>query len=238
MIAALYDVHGNAVALESVIAELRRLDVDLVVSGGDVVEGPEPHRALSLLRDLPFPTVYVRGNTDREIVGNDQRAKSAWTRANLDQEEIQFLATFQQSVRAQMNGDDIIFCHSTPEEDNCFFTPQSSSERLEAIFNRTRADLLVCGHTHMQYSMQVGPLRVVNAGSVGRPVGEPRAQWLVVRSGVAELRSTEYDLQRAVAVCRRSGHPAAETLASEIAKPFSFEESIRFFERLASARSM
>ncbi|HEY4592949.1 MAG TPA: metallophosphoesterase, partial [Thermoanaerobaculia bacterium] len=38
-VAALYDIHGNLPALEAVLAEVRRAEVDLVVIGGDVLPG-------------------------------------------------------------------------------------------------------------------------------------------------------------------------------------------------------
>ena len=42
-VAALCDVHGNLPALEAVLAEIAALEVDRIVSGGDVVAGPVPH---------------------------------------------------------------------------------------------------------------------------------------------------------------------------------------------------
>ena len=41
-VAALYDIHGNLPALEAVLEDLRQMEVDRVVVGGDVVPGPMP----------------------------------------------------------------------------------------------------------------------------------------------------------------------------------------------------
>jgi hypothetical protein len=41
-VAALYDIHGNVPALDAVLAEVEREQVDLIVIGGDVVAGPQP----------------------------------------------------------------------------------------------------------------------------------------------------------------------------------------------------
>jgi predicted phosphodiesterase len=43
------------------------------------------------------------------------------------------------------------------------------------VFEHVRAHVVVCGHTHMQFDRWVGDARVVNAGSVGMPFGEPGA---------------------------------------------------------------
>jgi Icc-related predicted phosphoesterase len=39
-VAALYDIHGNLQALESMLEELQRLTIDQIVVGGDVLGGP------------------------------------------------------------------------------------------------------------------------------------------------------------------------------------------------------
>ena len=46
-VAAIYDIHGNLPALDAVLAEIRRVGVDRVVVGGDVVPGP--------IRDSDYP---------------------------------------------------------------------------------------------------------------------------------------------------------------------------------------
>ncbi len=43
-VAVLCDIHGNAPALEAVLAELRADPPDAVVIGGDVAAGPMPER--------------------------------------------------------------------------------------------------------------------------------------------------------------------------------------------------
>ena len=48
-VAALADVHGNAVALEAVVAELEREQPDLIVSCGDLTWGPLPLETVMLL---------------------------------------------------------------------------------------------------------------------------------------------------------------------------------------------
>ncbi len=52
-IALLADIHGNTVALETVLACLTTDPVDHIVCLGDVaLRGPEPRRALALLKSL------------------------------------------------------------------------------------------------------------------------------------------------------------------------------------------
>jgi Icc-related predicted phosphoesterase len=45
-VAALYDIHGNLPALDAVLAEVG--DVDAIVGGGDITEGPSRARRSSV----------------------------------------------------------------------------------------------------------------------------------------------------------------------------------------------
>src|SRR5437588_1065050 len=61
-VAALYDIHGNLLALEAVLEDIRQADVDQIVIGGDVVPGPMPRETLGRLLDLDVPTHFIHGN--------------------------------------------------------------------------------------------------------------------------------------------------------------------------------
>ena len=67
-VAALADVHGNAVALEAALAELEREQPDLIVSCGDLTWGPLPLETVTLLEPWRERVLCVRGNSERELV--------------------------------------------------------------------------------------------------------------------------------------------------------------------------
>jgi predicted phosphodiesterase len=62
-VAALYDVHGVPAALEAVLAEVEREQVDAIVFGGDLFLGPQPAEIAALVRTVDAS--FVRGNCDR-----------------------------------------------------------------------------------------------------------------------------------------------------------------------------
>ena len=103
----------------------------------------------------------------------------------------------------------MLFCHATPRDEDEIFTKNTPEAVLLPIFDGLGASVVVCGHTHMQFDRRVGSTRVVNAGSVGMPYGEPGAYWLLLGDGV-ELRRTKYDLDAAAARLRLSASPGAE----------------------------
>ena len=100
----------------------------------------------------------------------------------------------------------VLFCHATPRDDNEIFTAQTDEARLMPIFNAAKADIVVCGHTHMQFDRMVGKTRVVNAGSIGMPFGLPGADWLLLGPDV-DLRHTNYDRARARRRIASTGFP-------------------------------
>ena len=60
------------------------------------------------------------------------------------------------------------------------FTERTPEERIAFLFADVDADVVVCGHTHMQFDRVVAGKRVVNSGSVGMPYEErPGAYWLL-----------------------------------------------------------
>jgi predicted phosphodiesterase len=212
-VAALYDVHGNAPALEAVLAEVDREGVDRIVFGGDIVAGPLPLDTLELV--LARDGDWIRGNAERL----DSPAPSAemeedrqWLKGQLGDERVEWLGNLPFSVVL----DDALYVHATPQDDMTVITELTTDERLAELLSGVEQPLVVAGHTHMQLDRRVGAARFVNVGSVGRPYeARPGAYWGIVEGGEVELRRTDYDLERAAAQIRASGHPHAVELADE-----------------------
>ena len=153
-VAALYDVHGNLPALEAVLADVPA-DATIVV-GGDVVYGPFPAETLERLRGLGDRVQWLRGNVDRELdPGEDGLAPGEmieWVRGRLSDEQIAFLHGLPPTVELELDGlGRVLFCHATPRNDLDIFTAITPAERVAPAFAGVDADLVVVGHTHMQF---------------------------------------------------------------------------------------
>ena len=107
----------------------------------------------------------------------------------------------------------VLFCHASPRNDTDVFTRLTSEERVRTVFEGVAAPLVVCGHTHMQFDRTIGTTRVVNAGSVGMPYGEPGAYWLSLGPTV-QFRRTHYDYTQAAASISATEYPFAEDFAA------------------------
>jgi diadenosine tetraphosphatase ApaH/serine/threonine PP2A family protein phosphatase len=106
--------------------------------------------------------------------------------------------------------------HAAPRDDETVITELTTDARLAELLAGVEQRRVVAGHTHMQLERRAGETLFVNAGSVGRPYeAEPGAYWALLDGDAVELRRTDYDLERAAELVRRSGHPLAEELAAE-----------------------
>jgi putative phosphoesterase len=243
-IAAVYDVHGNLPALDAVLAEIEALDVDAVVVGGDIAIGPMPRQTLERLLGLGESALFLRGNVDREVGADAPGAgdgiwvdRIRWTAAQLDRGQRAWLAALPDTQTVAVGGlGPVLFCHGSPRSDDEILTRISAEERVAAALGRVEEDVIVCGHTHVQYDRLAAGKRLVNAGSVGMPYeAEPGAYWALLGPDV-ELRRTSYDLEAAAREIRATGFPGADELAAEnlLTVP-SAEEATERFERLARA---
>ena len=192
-IAALYDIHGNLPALDAVLAEVDAdVDADVILVGGDTVAGPAPSETLERLRSLDADVRFIRGNADREVYEADRQGRAPhevmeFARARLSPEQLDFLRSLPLTVSVGR----VLFCHATPRNDEEIFTRISPDERWAEALAGVDADVVVCGHTHVQFDRRIGDIRLVNAGSVGMPYAdEPGAYWALLDGVDVELRYT------------------------------------------------
>jgi predicted phosphodiesterase len=248
-IAALYDIHGNLPALDAVLAEVDLLDVDAIVVGGDVVPGPMMAETVARLRELGDRAHLVMGNGDREVIAafdagpqDDGQETSfsrftAWAAARLDRADRDFLAAFAPVVHLEV--DDLgptLFCHGSPRSDTEMITAVTPPERLAPMLADVAERVVVCGHTHHQFALDLDGRRVLNAGSVGMPYqGAAAAFWLLL-GPEAEWRRTDYDVDGALETLRATGAPDVDEvmLRQSLEDPVTADEVARYFEDLAA----
>jgi diadenosine tetraphosphatase ApaH/serine/threonine PP2A family protein phosphatase len=126
---------------------------------------------------------------------------------------------------------DVLFCHATPRNDTEIFTRLTPEDRLVPVFEGLDAPIVVCGHTHMQFDRKIGGRRVVNAGSVGMPFGEPGAYWVLLGPDVV-LRKTPYDFAMAAERIRATRYPQANAFAEKnVLEPPSEAEILAAFSK-------
>ncbi len=236
-IAALYDVHGNLPALEAVLADPRCAAADTIVCGGDLVVGPYPAECLDALEALGDRVRFLRGNCDREAVelpeDGELGAAARWCNGRLGAERVSRVAGWPLTVELEVMGlGDVLFCHATPRSDLPILTRVTPEEAVLRELGDADADVVVCGHTHVQYDRRAGSYRVVNAGSVGMPYeGSPDARWALLGDEGLELVTTSYDAEAALGRLSEPGFPLFDRwLVDSLRGEVSAEEATASFE--------
>ena len=128
-VAALADVHVNAVALEAVLAELEREQPDVIVSCGDLTWGPLPLETLALLELWRERLLCVSGNSERELVERKlvDSEIALWEHEQHDHPELAgYLERTQPTVTVEVTGlGATLFCHGSRPAVGHGFRPAS-----------------------------------------------------------------------------------------------------------------
>jgi predicted phosphodiesterase len=234
-VAVVSDVHGNAIALEAVLAEVRDAQPDVVVFGGDLTWGSLPERTLELVHELRLPAVFVAGNAERALLepADDPTPRELWLLERHSENALEFLSTFTKQISLDIAGlGPACFCHGSPRSDEELVTPATPKARIRAMTSDFSGRVLVTAHTHIQFDRKIAGIRSINPGSVGMPYeGRPGAYWGLLGPDVALCRS-EYDVQEAVVAYRASGDPLAEQMVDILNEPPTPAEVIEHAERL------
>jgi putative phosphoesterase len=246
-VAAIYDIHGNLPALEAVLKDIQLGSMGLLVVGGDVASGPMPRETVERLMALTGNVVFLRGNVDREMVecfdgGTASNPvadeTTVWSARQLERRHRDFLDSFVEKSTVAIDGlGDVLFCHGSPRSDEEMITAATTDERLGLMLADVQAPVVVCGHTHMQFDRRSHGKRIVNAGSAGMPyAAQPGAYWVQLGPTV-EMRRTDYDVEQAADLFRRTGMPGALEFADEnVLTVPSAAEATEIFERMANER--
>ncbi|ARO31205.1 calcineurin-like phosphoesterase domain-containing protein [Rhizobium sp. NXC14] len=176
--AAIADIHGNHLALEAVLADIRAQGIEDVVNLGDFFSGPlEAGRTADLL--TPLGLTSVRGNHDRYLIEQypaSMHASDAAAYRQLTPSHLEWLRALP--FDAVYRGEAYL-CHATPKDDNLYWlesvSPQGQVflkpiEAIEALAEGIDLPLILCGHSHIPHAVRLSDGRlIVNPGSVGCP---------------------------------------------------------------------
>jgi diadenosine tetraphosphatase ApaH/serine/threonine PP2A family protein phosphatase len=238
--AAIADIHGNYLALEAVMADIRGQGVGEIVNLGDMASGPlDARRTMDAL--MALDAVHVLGNHDRYLIDRLPEKMGAWDRpayAQLDKRHLDWLRAVPPT---RVFRDQVLLCHATPGSDEAYWLEtvlpdgtvrMSSLEAIEKVAEGIAQRLILCGHTHIARAVRLDDGRmVVNPGSVGLPgyrdvhpfphvieAGTPDARYAIleIADGVwhVTFRHVPYDHEAMAALARRNGQPE---LASALA---------------------
>jgi putative phosphoesterase len=221
--AILYDIHGNLPALEAVLADAASQDADRFVLGGDyALFGALARETVDRLQTLD--AVWIRGNgerwTRRPADAPDdplvQRAIASCVE-QLGETRVSELAVLPEATSIG----EALFCHASPLSDVDTFMPDDA-RRDEQLLVGAEQQVIVFGHSHIQFRRESEGRLLVNPGSVGMPFDGDRRAAYALWDGQEEfeLCRVGYDGDRYVQELRKRLGPllgdATETLARRL----------------------
>lgn len=225
-LAFIADIHGNATALEAVLKDIQSKDVDKVFVLGDICyRGPEPKRALDLIRSLD--TDVIKGNADEWIVRgvqdgevpaqaiNTMNAEREWTVSQLDEQSINYLRELPTELKLEFGNHKIHAFHATPSSLFDVILPQETEENLITKMMVEEADIYIYGHIHRPYIRFVEGKCIVNTGSVGLPFdGVKKSSYLLLDlqedSFQVSLVRVNYDVHKVQELIQQTNYPNKE----------------------------
>jgi putative phosphoesterase len=176
--AIISDIHGNSLALQAVLKDIRQRLVDTIINLGDHVFGAlEPEDTALIIRQTPM--LCVSGNTDREILESlnktSEKENMERVKANLSEQSINWLKNLPPTAIC----DDLFYvCHGTPDSDNEYLlekvTPHGvfvyNDEELVEKTRNIKQPVILCGHSHVNRVVYLSNGKIIlNPGSVGLP---------------------------------------------------------------------
>lgn len=207
-IAVLSDIHSNLEALAAIMAHVRLQKIKTVWVAGDIIGYcANPNEVLQFLRKEN--AVMIAGDHDKEVLtlGDlkffNEYAQQAliYTNKVLTEENKAFLSTLKETYEETIDTRRIFMAHGSPDnplKEYVYSTVPDAN--LLAMLVKTKADILIIGHTHQPFVRRIGGKLVINPGSVGQPRDStPTSEYCILDPMYmqATIQRVKYDVNTA-----------------------------------------
>ena len=175
------DIHGNLLALETVLQELAQEQIDQIICLGDIASlGPQPRQVIDRLRLLHCPVIL--GNTDAWLLhppvpapdtsedGRILREINLWCAGQLEDSHRTYLQTLPATLAYPLDEQRILLCfHGSPRSFDDVIAATTPDAEVTQMLAGFSAPVMVGGHTHIQMLRRYEESVLINVGSVGLP---------------------------------------------------------------------
>jgi putative phosphoesterase len=229
-IAFISDIHGNAVALESVLADIHKKKIDKIYVLGDLCyRCPEPKRSLELIKALN--TDVIKGNADEWVVrgvGGGEVPEKAfdmmnrereWIVSQLEQADLEYLKNLPTQLNPTIEGISIHLFHATPDSlfENILPNVEDQTIQDKLMSANMDAQIYIYGHIHRAYIRYIKGKIIINTGSVGLPFdGLALASYAIVEIVAGNISTSiervSYDVEKVVEQYQKADYPNAEMM--------------------------
>ena len=232
------DIHGNLPALDAVLNALTLHGVRQFLCLGDIVGyGPHPRECIARVRELGMPCImgnhdyYVaHGAPARVAMSRTARRAAEWTRAQLSENDLEWLAGLPLKHEGEVQGRRVLAVHGAPV-DRTYFNAYVYEQTWERNLDWMRGHgvwLCLHGHSHLQGGYWEGEdggrgrafgeaelsfagraHLLLNPGAVGQPRDRrPGAQAAIVSPEGVRWLVVDYDIEEVAREIGKAGLPS------------------------------
>ena len=197
------DVHSNIIALNAVLNEFEKIEVDKIICCGDIIGiGPNPEETVQELMKNEDKLIAVRGNHEQYLlkglpknVHDDKRTMSLeeidnheWTHSKLSENSKNFISKFKISNIIEIEGKKIYIVHYPSNENGIYkkHIKKPTIKQNEEMFSEIDADIYIYGHTHTTSINNKNNKWYINSGSLGCPIKSN-----IANAGILEINKNE-----------------------------------------------
>jgi putative phosphoesterase len=220
------DIHGNIEALRAAYGAAISVKADKIYHLGDLGGyAPFVNEVVDFL--VEHGIEGVQGNYDYNVAHDSEHCgckyedpiqaeladKSfVWTKKHSSQRAKDFMRNLPPEISFSSHGKKVSLFHATPRKNNLYWYQDRPDKFFLEMAKKTKADVMIYGHTHKHYRKDIEGKVFINAGSVGKPKdGDPRTCVTVVEITDEEVRNEflreSYDIEKVASAIIASGLP-------------------------------
>lgn len=233
-IAIISDIHGNIPALNAVLDDIKKREVEKIICLGDLVgKGPNPAEAVDIIRSECCEVLM--GNWDMMISSENNYEMVKWARERLGKERLNYIKSLPFSIDFYISGKLTRLFHASPQGVFHRVPRNSSLEKLLGLFDNTeftgnkfgnkKPDIVGYGDIHGAYASYFDDKVIFNVGSVGNPLDMTLASYVILEGEYGCERKqgfqinfirVPYDVELAIKLAKESNMPEIDAYVNEL----------------------
>ena len=219
-VAVFTDIHGNLQALEAILKDIEKENVDRIICLGDVIGiGPEPKECLDLIMNNSIDMVlgnhelyYLKGVLIEDERHYEKRKHYNWIKSILDDKYYQFLKCLPYQIRIS----NTLFEHFLMHKDDGFTpfykTTIVDDPKFPKIVSKIDEDYIFVGHEHIPFEFSCNGKTIIDIGSSGCTHDENTTYAIVEISDEIKWhkKNVKYDYPTLKKVLKNKDYPVKE----------------------------
>ena len=186
-IGVISDIHGNIMALKTVLEEFKKRNVEKIICCGDIIGiGPHPEETVKKIMEYKDMLVAVRGNhekyllegipvvihDDKRNLGEEEIENHKWIHNKISEESKKFLKSLPLEQKIEIENKKIYVVHYPMKDDGQYkrHIKCANQDENAELFSNIKADIFFYGHTHIALKNEKDNKLFVNPGSLGCPL--------------------------------------------------------------------